>query len=111
MADFSDQSEAHHPDAVQVMPQRIDPDKLRAYPKLADVLDPAGPLTTGERKALEWQLSMTGGFFTALFDLMTKCDPSNLDRLANGFPEYVQGYRAYQGGDLVVKLERLGISL
>lgn len=111
MSSFSDQVETHNSDAIEVVPPRIDPAKLRAYPMLGQLLSPEGPLTPGERKTLEWQLGHTGGFFTRLFEMMTIADDTNLRRLAYGFPEYVQGYLSYMDGTLTRKCQQHGVDL
>jgi len=55
----------------------------------------ADKLTVGERKFVEYQKHMTGGFFTGLFHLMEKADGDNLELLRKAYPEHVEAYHRY----------------
>lgn len=58
-------------------------------------------LTPGEKKyILDWQYHMGGSFSQALFKVIAAADESNLHKLELGFPEEVQGYKAWTRGDL-----------
>lgn len=47
-------------------------------------------LTRGEIKFIEYQLGMTGAFYTGLFELFWKADRFNSDRLMLAFPEEIE---------------------
>ncbi len=56
-------------------------------------------MNDGERKLVEFQLGMSGSFYTYLFKAMFKADSVNTIRLAKGFPEEVEAVRRYQNED------------
>ena len=51
--------------------------------------------TAEEQAVICWQFKYDGGFFTALWEAISMADEQNLDRLAEGFPTEVAGYRKY----------------
>ena len=53
------------------------------------------PLTTGEASLLRRRLGGAGGFENALWDTIERADSTNLDAIAQGFPEHVAAYRRY----------------
>lgn len=52
-------------------------------------------LSDEEMAVVRWQYRMNGGFYTSLWDAITKADDVNLNRLAYGFPAEVEGYILY----------------
>ena len=44
-------------------------------------------MNQSEEKLCEWQLKMTGDFFTLLINAMMRADTTNSARLMMGFPE------------------------
>ena len=52
-------------------------------------------LTPGEQFIVDWQFRLTGDFRTALANAIRTADSSNLDLLAQGFPDEVDGYRKF----------------
>ncbi len=72
----------------------MDHDGLR---KIMDSPD----LTPGEKKYIfDWQYHHGGHFSHALFAAIARADESNLYKLSLGFPEEVQGFKAWTRGDL-----------
>jgi hypothetical protein len=49
----------------------------------------------GYDRYLEYQLHMSGSFFAALFDTITRADEGNLNRLTQSFPEEVEAYKTF----------------
>lgn len=56
-------------------------------------------MNPGEKLLCEWQLRMTGGFFTKLFELMTVADDQNFARLSAGFPLEAQALWRFKNED------------
>jgi len=54
-------------------------------------------LTRGEEFIVKWQYRMSGGFFAALATAISLADTENRERLSQGFPHEVEGYRHYIG--------------
>jgi hypothetical protein len=52
-------------------------------------------LNQGEKFIYDWQEGKSGGFMTALAELMSRADNLNLDKLAEGYPDEVEGFRSY----------------
>lgn len=52
-------------------------------------------LNKGERFIYDWQYHMSGGFFGALADLLSRADDRNLSKLSEGFPDEVDAYIRY----------------
>jgi len=54
-------------------------------------------INTGERSLIQRHIHRDnqGGFERKLWELIEVADSTNLDRLAEGFPEHVAAYRAY----------------
>jgi hypothetical protein len=52
-------------------------------------------LTPGEEFIIKWQFRLLGDFKTALITAITRADGRNLERLALGFPDEVEGYSNY----------------
>jgi len=54
-------------------------------------------LTPGERSLYEWQFKMSGGFFTSLWDAISRADSQNLYHLEKAFPSHLKAWGRYQG--------------
>lgn len=52
-------------------------------------------LTPGERKLVDWQYNLHGGFYTALWKAISCADSMNTARLMLAFPEEVAAYQAF----------------
>lgn len=52
-------------------------------------------LTEGEQSLVKWQFKEHGGFWTAVWDAISKADGGNLNRMALAFPSHVKAYRNY----------------
>ncbi len=52
-------------------------------------------MTDGEQHLCEWKYDMSGGFMTALFELIARADNVNRWKLAQGFPEEVAAFVRY----------------
>lgn len=58
-------------------------------------------LTAREKNYIfDWQFHMGGSFSQALWEAIARADENNLYRLGLGFPEEVQGFKAWTRGDL-----------
>ena len=64
--------------------------------------------TRGEKKYLEFQWHMAGGFYTSLWQTIARADNSNLEKLRAGFPEEVAAYLSWTRGDLARRVENFG---
>jgi len=53
------------------------------------------PVTAAEYHLYDWQHKRAGGFITTLFNAMMQADETNLNKLAQGFPEHVQAYKYF----------------
>jgi hypothetical protein len=51
-------------------------------------------------KLNDWQSGRSGGFVTALFNLMTQADYFNLAALEKAFPNMVYVFRLWRNGDI-----------
>jgi hypothetical protein len=56
-------------------------------------------LNEGEQALVGWQYRRSGGFTTALMDLISRADGDNKDRLALAFPLHVAAYRNFSQVD------------
>lgn len=52
-------------------------------------------LSQGVRSLVKWQYRMHGGFYTALWDAISRADTYHLDKLSLAFPDEVEAYRKY----------------
>ena len=85
-------------------------DPISQHERITDIL--ANPYwTEGEKFIVEWQFRLLGDFKTALIDAIKLADEGNLDRLELGFPDEVQGFRAWAYGDLGQRLRDAGLEL
>jgi len=64
-----------------------------------------------DKWVVKWQFGQLGGFYSALFDAIKQADGSNLNRLALGFPEQVEGFRRWAYGDLGDRLRDAGLNI
>jgi hypothetical protein len=46
-------------------------------------------------KYLEWQFRVTGGFYSHLFEAISRADEENLAKFALGFPQEVEAYKTF----------------
>lgn len=67
-------------------------------------------LTVGEQSLYEWQFRTTGGFFSALWDAISRADSQNLYHLEKAYPSHVEAYNKFRGesGWWEDLLERVG---
>ena len=54
-------------------------------------------LNDEERAVMRWQYGILCGFEVALWDLITRADGGNLELIAKGFPNEVNGYKKFSG--------------
>ena len=64
-----------------------------------------------EKAVVKWQLRLYGDFYTALWQAIARADEGNLARLALGFPNEVEGYKAWAWGDLGRRLRAAGLEI
>lgn len=64
-----------------------------------------------EKFAIKWQYRLLGQFETALMEAIRQADEDNLRLLERGFPEQVDGYRAWVHGDLGARLRKAGLAV
>lgn len=71
--------------------------------------------TESEKWVVKWQFNrafpLLGSFEAALAEVIKLADESNLDKLALGFPDQVNGYRAWAHGDLAQRLRASGLHI
>lgn len=65
--------------------------------------------TLGEKWVVRWQFGLLGGFYAALADVISRADQENLSLLECGFPQEVNGFRAWAYGDLAERLRKAGL--
>ena len=53
-------------------------------------------MTDSERKLCEWQLGLTGDFYTQLINAAMRADSNNFERLKLGFPELMEAIYLYK---------------
>ena len=56
-------------------------------------------MTDSERKLCEWQLGLTGDFYTQLINAAMRADSNNFERLKLGFPELMEAIYLYKTKD------------
>jgi len=72
----------------------------------------ANILTPAEIWGVKWQYNRTfhgallGGFYAAFFEAANRADAQNFRRLSMGFPDEIDGMRAWRHGDLAEKVRR-----
>jgi hypothetical protein len=71
--------------------------------------DPAW--TPAEKWVIKWQFRLLGHFETALAGAITRADEGNLEKLAEGFPTQVSGFRAWAHADLGDRLRKAGLAI
>ena len=52
-------------------------------------------MPNGYDRYLDKQFRMSGSFFSALFDAIMQADGTNLEKIAQGFPEEVEAYKTW----------------
>ncbi len=67
--------------------------------------------TESEKWVISWQFRMLGDFQTALVQAIVRADEGNLERLAQGFPMQVEGFRAWSYGDLARRFRKAGLDI
>ena len=67
--------------------------------------------TAGEKWVVRWQYSLFGDFNKALANAIIRADERNLIRLRKGFPDEVDGFLAWNRGDLAPRLREAGLDL
>jgi len=67
--------------------------------------------TDAEKWIIQWQFRILGDFHTGLFQAISRADEGNLDRLRLGFPDEVDGYKAWAHGDLGTRLRAAGLEI
>ena len=77
---------------------------------ITDILE-SPAWTDGEKFVVKWQFQVLGHFKTALMDAIKLADEKNLARLELGFPDEVQGFRAWAYGDLGNRLRQTGLDI
>jgi hypothetical protein len=58
-------------------------------------LEKQGKITYGERRLLEWQYRLSGDFYKALWEAISRADETNLMKLYAGFPDEVHAFQMY----------------
>ncbi len=79
------------------------------YRKALSVALDGDDWTEGEKKILEWQVGMLGGFFSALIEVMCRADTVNLSKLTRSYPSLGVAVLAWQQGDLFERLKKAGL--
>lgn len=67
--------------------------------------------TPAEKWVIRWQFRLLGDFNTALAEAITRADDDNLARLELGFPDEVNGFLAWNRGNLAERLGKAGLDL
>ena len=78
--------------------------------KLTSVLS-SEEWTPGERAVVKWQFRFCSDFRKALWEAIIRADDTNLNCLALGFPDEVNGYLAWSQGDLATRLRKDGLDI
>ena len=84
------------------------PDKYKD--KINEILQ-SDQFTAGEKWIVQWQFRLLGDFNKALVEAIMRADDNNLQRLRNGFPDEVQGFLAWNRGDLAERLKEAGLDI
>ncbi len=95
------------------MPTRLSLEQtfeIQQQRKIRDILNSA-EWSAGEKAVVKWQFRLHGHFLTALWVAITKADETNLRKLERGFPDEVEGYRAWTRGDLAKRLREIGLEI
>lgn len=78
--------------------------KREGFQKLRDSTE----LTKGEKDYIfDFQYHLAGSFHKALYEAIHRADESNLYRLSLGFPDEVQGFKAWTRGDLYDRASKI----
>jgi hypothetical protein len=56
-------------------------------------------MNQGEQRLVEFRFGGASGFFILLFQIMTRADTDNLEKLGKGFPEEVEAYNRFRTED------------
>jgi hypothetical protein len=67
--------------------------------------------TPSEKFVIKWQFRLLGDFHGALIDCIKRADERNMERLAEGFPTEVDGFRQWAYGDLGTRLREAGLEI
>ncbi len=67
--------------------------------------------TNAEKAVIRWQYRFLGDFGVALWDAIVRADDDNLARLHLGFPTEVDGFLAWNKGDLANRLRHAGLDI
>lgn len=67
--------------------------------------------TPSEKFVIKWQFRLLGDFETALIDCIKRADEHNMERLAEGFPTQVDGFRQWAYGSLGTRLRNAGLEI
>ncbi len=65
--------------------------------------------TEGEKKVLEWQVRLIGGFYRRLIDAACNADEENLQRIGQGFPSLAAAVYMWKNGDLFQRFKDAGL--
>ena len=84
--------------------------QIQQQKKIREIL--ASPeWSVGEKSVVKWQFRLHGNFRTALWVAIIKADENNIARIKRGFPDEVEGYRAWSCGDLATRLRDAGLDI
>jgi len=73
-----------------------------------DKLMESKELTDGEKIYIkDCQFHLGGSFSNALFEAIARADNENLNKLASGFPQEVQGFLAWARGNLHARASKI----
>ena len=67
--------------------------------------------TYAEKFIIKWQFDLLGDFYKALTEAIKCADDDNLTRLGVGFPQEVDGFLAWNRGDLGTRLRNAGLEI
>jgi len=67
--------------------------------------------TEAEKWVIKWQFRILGEFQAALANAIKLADEKNLALLALGFPTQVEGFTAWNSGDLGRRLRTAGLEI
>lgn len=81
-----------------------------AYKIVLEALE-SSDWTVGEKAVIKWQFRMWGRFYTTLFEVISIADDENLAKLRLAFPDEVDGFIAWNRGDLGKRLEDAGLPI
>ncbi len=85
-------------------PDKVDK-KPGHYGNLGWALGKTSIFSDSDKCAIKWQFRQYGDFYRNLFETLMYADDINLAKIAQVFPDEVQGFKDWRDGDLGTRVE------